>query len=108
MHVSVWYFRTHRCRVKSPLCVELYIHSTPAFTLYVDCNSIEISASDPVAVGDTEYVSRLYITESYSLLLSARWNGVVPADHKLFETSNIEMCSPSTIGTQVNCLKSFC
>ena len=42
-----------------------------------------ITVSDPVAVGDTEYVSRLYITESYSLLLTARWNGVVPADQIL-------------------------
>jgi len=35
----------------------------------------ELSDTDPVAAGDPEIVSRLYLAETHSLLLTARWNG---------------------------------
>lgn len=50
----------------------------PTFVLAGGLGLGELTASDPVAVGDDEFVSRLYISSSYSLLLTARWNGSTP------------------------------
>lgn len=41
----------------------------------------ELSATDPIAVGDDEFVSRLYISKTHSLLLTARWNGELLNKH---------------------------
>eukprot|EP01051_Picozoa_sp_SAG22_P002180 SAG22_NODE_96_length_20771_cov_33.186018_4_plen_405_part_00 len=39
----------------------------------------KLSLKDPVAPQDPEFVSRLYLAETHALLLTARWNGSVPA-----------------------------
>jgi hypothetical protein len=50
----------------------------PTFVLSEGQGLGELSTTDPIAVGDDEFVTRLYVSNSYSLLLVARWNGSTP------------------------------